>query len=357
MARLSAPLRPEWALIPQRTFRDTFRQLHTLKDLAAFWGLKPYQLSYYAFRLDKADAYTTFLIPRRNGRQRRIETPIRTLKFIQRLIHESMTQVYGPHPAVHGFRSKRSIITNAQNHTNRQYVLNIDLTDFFQTITRKRIFGRLVAPPYSFDPVVVNLIASLATNAYSRLPQGSPSSPVLANMVASELDTKLANLCGSLRCWYTRYADDITISTSRRALSPEIARYPNALDTGQVIIGDRLRDVIEKQNFQINDRKTRLQSRWTRQMCTGLVVNTQRVTPPRTYIRRLRSLVDQWNKKGWKFAAQLLHASENRPLFDDRQRLMNHVLGRIAYLRMVRGSNDPVSERLDRTVMNWAPDY
>jgi RNA-directed DNA polymerase len=126
MAKVSPPLRPQWNNIPQDQFRNTFRQLQSLQDLADFWGLKPFQLSYYAFKIDKANAYTTILIPRRNGRDRRIEAPIRTLKFIQRLIHESLTRVYGPHPAVHGFRSGRSIITNAQNHTGRQFVLNID---------------------------------------------------------------------------------------------------------------------------------------------------------------------------------------------------------------------------------------
>jgi RNA-directed DNA polymerase len=249
------------------------------------------------------------------------------------------------------------MVTNAQNHTGRRYVLNIDLLDFFPRITRKRIYGRLVAAPYSLNSNVANLIAALATNAYARLPQGSPSSPVIANIVAAELDADLASLCGSLGCRYTRYADDITISTSRTELSPEIARYPNAQGTGQVIIGDRLTDIIERHRFRINDRKSRLQSYWTRQMCTGLVVNSSHITPPRAYIRRLRSLVDHWQKKGWQDAAQVLHTSENRPLFDNRDRLVNHVLGKIAYMKMVRGQNDPISLRLEHIVASLPPNH
>lgn len=353
MTKVSTPLRPQWNGIPQAQFRDTFKQLQSLQDLANFWGLKPFQLSYYAFKIDKTKAYNTYLIPRRNGRERRIEAPIRTLKFIQRIIHESLSRVYGPHPAVHGFRSHRSIITNANRHTGRQFVLNIDLKDFFPSITRKRIYGRLVASPYEFNSSVANVIAALATDIYLRLPQGSPCSPILANMVAAGLDSDLAKLCGSLYCRYTRYADDITISTSRNTLSPDLARYPNALGTGQVIIGDRLRDVIERHNFQINDRKCRLQSNWTRQICTGIVVNNQRITPPRKYIRRLRALIDHWKKDGWQSAAQGLHDKENRELFTDRSRFKNHALGRITYLRMVResdGATDPISDRLERIV-------
>lgn len=357
MPNVSHPLRPEWTAISQAEFRRTFSELHSLHDLAAFWGMAPSQLSYYAFHIEKSSAYRTFSIPRRHGQERQIEAPIPTLKFIQRLIHESLTRVYGPHHAVHGFRAKRSIVTNAQNHVGRRYVLNLDLEDFFPSITRQRIFGRLVAAPYSFDPIVANLIAALAINTFGRLPQGSPSSPVIANIVAAGLDADLARLCALLRCRYTRYADDITISTSRSELSPELGRYPNARGTGQVIIGDRLTDLIESHGFRINHRKSRLQSHWTRQMCTGLVVNRGQITPPRKYIRRLRSVVDHWRKNGWQDAAQVLHTKENRPLFGNRQRLVNHVLGRIAYMKMVRGQNDPISQGLDRIVASLPPNH
>lgn len=357
MPNVSSPLRADWSKVSQADFRANYRDLGSLHDLAHFLGLAPFQLSYYAFRIDKRRAYRTFTIPRRHGGDRTIEAPVRTLKYIQRLIHESLTPIYGPHPAVHGFRSERSILTNAQQHLGRRYVLNIDLEDFFPSVTRKRIFGRLVAEPYSFNPKVANLIAALSTNVYSRLPQGSPSSPVIANIVAAGLDTALARICGSLGCWYTRYADDITISTSRDQLPPSLARYPKARGTGQVVIGDGLVAAIENNGFRINARKSRLQSHWTRQMCTGLVVNGDRVSPPRSYIRRLRSLVDHWRKNGWQEAAEVLHSKDNRPLIHDRQDLANHVNGRIAYLRMVRGQNDRVSDRLAQIVISLPPGH
>ena len=334
-----------------------YRRLGSLHDLANFWGIAPSQLTYHAFRADKEYAYKTFLIPRRHGGERRIEAPGRSLKYLQRLAHESLTRVYGPHPAVHGFRSGRSVVTNAENHVRRRYVLNIDLEDFFPSITRKRIYGRLVVEPYSFNPSVANAIAALCTNAYLQLPQGSPSSPVLANIVAAGLDSELAYLCGSLGCWYTRYADDITISTLRHELSPELARYPNALGTGQVIVGDRLADTIEHNGFKINYRKSHLQSHWTRQVCTGLVVNGGQVSPPRSYIRRLRSLVHHWEKRGWQDATQVLNSRENRPLLHSRQQLMDHVLGRISYLRMVRGQDDQISQRLADSVSKIPPNH
>ena len=357
MPNISRALRPSWATISQEDFRERYRRLATLQDLATFWNVKPSQLSYYAFHIDKNKAYKTFNIPRRNGKQRQIDAPNPTLKYLQRLIHESLSRVYGPHPAVHGFLPGRSVVSNAQRHLGSRYVLNIDLADFFPSITRNRIYGRLTSKPYSFNSKVVNVIAELATNAYFRLPQGSPSSPVLANIVTAELDADLTKLCRSLGCWFTRYADDITISCPRGEMPRQLARYPNAQGTSQVVIGDRLADMIEGHGFQINYRKTRLQSYWTRQLCTGLVVNGGRPSPPRTYVRRLRSLIHHWCKNGWEDAAHVLHSKEHRPLFTGRQRLMNHVIGRIGYLKMVRGQDDAVALRLEQIVSSIPPNY
>ena len=350
MPQVSQQLRPQWATIGQEAFRSAYQELSSLHDLANFWQVEPRQLSYYAYHADKKRTYKAHYVPRRNGRKRRIDIPSATLKYIQRLIHESLTRVYGPNRAVHGFVAGRSVITNAKEHVGKCYVLNVDLEDFFPSITRKRIYGRLISGPYLLQPTIARLIAFLSVNAYKQLPQGSPSSPVIANIVAAELDTDLVALCASMYCTYTRYADDITISTSRREMPPHIARYPNSWGTGQVIVGDRLTGVIEKHGFRLNHRKSRLQSHSTRQLCTGLVVNGSRVSPPKAYIRRLRSLVDHWKKEGWQRAANVLHSAEHRPLFTSRGELYNHVMGRIAYLRMVRGQNDNVAERFEDIV-------
>ena len=350
MSRPTKSLRPQWNSLTQDEFRKAYREAASLADLALLLNLPAKQLAYYSHHIDKHGAYSTFSIPRKNHREREIEAPNRTLKYIQRVLHESLTKIYGPHAAVHGFCPDRSIVTNAKNHQMRKYVLNLDLADFFPSITKQRIFGRLVAEPYKLNAIVANVISSLTTNAYARLPQGSPSSPVLANMIAASLDNEIAGLCGPLGCRYTRYADDITISSNRGGFPPELARYPNARGTGQVVIGDKLTDAIEKHGFKINHEKSRLHSYWTRQLCTGIVVNGAKLTPPRSYVRRLRSLVDHWQKHGWENAATVLHEKEHRKLFGDRDELANHVYGRLGYLKMVRGSGDTICIQLQSLV-------
>ena len=357
MPNTSLSLRPDWAKVSQEEFRTSYRNLSSVDDLAYFWGITTTQINYHAYHSDKRKAYNTFLIPRRNGRTRKIEQPVRPLKYIQRIIHESLTRIYGPHPAVHGFVLGRSIVTNAKSHLRRRYILNIDLADFFPSVTRKRIYGRLVAEPYSLSPTVANVIASISTDVYAQLPQGSPCSPIIANMVAAQLDADMAELCRPLGCWYTRYADDITISTQRDEMPPAIARYPKALGTGQVVIGDALAEIIDENGFQLNARKSRLQSYWTRQMCTGLVVNGEQISVPRKYIRRLRSLLHHWEINGWRDAVSVLQTKENRSNVDTREKLLLHVLGKINYLRMVRGPNDAVSQRLSQVVTSIPQDH
>ena len=164
---------------------------------------------------------------------------------------------------------------------------------------------------------------------------------------ATRFQASPGNFSASKCCYYTRYGDDITISTKRETLSPQIARYPNSRGTGQAILGDPIVDIIERRhNFRINNRKTRLQSRWTRQLCTGLVVNGEAAAVPRAYVRRLRSLVDHWSKSGWEDAASALASEEGRPSITERDQLLSHGQGRIDYLTMVRGREDPLCQRM-----------
>ena len=74
-------------------------------------------------------------------------------------------------------------------------------------------------------------------------------------------------------------------------------------------------------------------------------------------MRRLRSLIDHWARNGWEDAAQIIQDGENRPLLDGRQALFNHVMGRINYVRMVRGKDDKVAQRLADVVVKIPPNY
>src|SRR6185437_14507379 len=103
---------------------------------------------------------------------------------------------------------------------------------------------------------------------------GAPTSPVLSNLICSKMDSELVRLATMHRCKYTRYADDLTFSTSRTSMP--LASIQRSVE-GQLYceIVEVLRKTIEANGFKINQKKVRLRDRATRQEVTGLIVNTR----------------------------------------------------------------------------------
>src|SRR5689334_3298786 len=120
----------------------------------------------------------------------------------------------------------------------------------------------------------------------SSLPQGSPCSPVISNLIGHVLDVRLVRLAAKNGCRYSRYADDLTFSTSKPTFPSSIAV---CLDPQMHIWapGKALSKLILHSGFDINHDKTRMQYRNSRQEVTGLTVN-RKVNVRRTYRRRVR---------------------------------------------------------------------
>jgi RNA-directed DNA polymerase len=181
---------------------------------------------------------------------------------------------------------------NAQRHRNRRWVFNIDLRDFFPTINFGRIRGFLMKNrDFALNPRVATAIAQIACFDDS-LPQGSPSSPVLANLIAHILDMRLLRLVREVGCTYTRYADDLTFSTNKRLFPPEIAALSPAGDANPHIWlpGEQLRGIVERSGFFIHDEKTHMMYKHSRQEVTGLVINEE-MRPRPEYRRLVRAMV------------------------------------------------------------------
>ncbi|MFM7372884.1 MAG: reverse transcriptase domain-containing protein, partial [Sphaerospermopsis kisseleviana] len=104
------------------------------------------------------------------------------------------------------------MVTNAKNHCNKKFVLNLDIKDFFPTITQQRIRGVMMSPPYNLPSQIATTISHICCYE-GKLPQGAPTSPIISNIVCAKLDSELRLLAKQNKCFYTRYADDITFST------------------------------------------------------------------------------------------------------------------------------------------------
>jgi RNA-directed DNA polymerase len=135
--------------------------------------------------------YTTFRIPKRNGGSREISAPRPALKHVQLWIHTALLSALIPHEASHGFAPGRSIVTNASPHVGAELILKLDLRDFFPSISRRQVQGIFRRAGYTVP--VARLLTSLTTFG-GGLPQGAPTSPALANLVAYGMDARLTRI-------------------------------------------------------------------------------------------------------------------------------------------------------------------
>lgn len=275
----------------------------SLGDLAYLLGYKPKALSYILYVKTESSKYTSFVVPKRTGGNRNIDAPTDDLKLVQKrlaiLLQNCIDEVHvlrgtsddsdNADQIVHGFRRRRSIATNALRHRHRRHVFNVDLADFFPACNFGRVRGILIKDKnFALHPDVATVIAHAACFKGS-LPQGSPCSPCISNLIAHPFDIRLIQLARKTGCVYSRYADDLTFSTNRKSIPKEIA-VADPTDPHLWHPGEELLQIVCKSGFSINPDKTRMQYRTSRQEVTGLVVN-KRVNVRREYRHAIRAMV------------------------------------------------------------------
>jgi RNA-directed DNA polymerase len=232
--------------------------------------------------------------PKRSGGTRVIHAPYWPLLNIQRKLLALLEELYRPSPRVMGFVKGRGIRQNASMHLGKRLILNIDLENYFPSIHFGRVRGRLLAAPYSLTNDIATTIAKLCT-LDEQLPIGAPTSPILANMVSSSLDGELTRLAREHGCFYSRYADDITISTNRRNFPPAIVAA-NPIG-GVVELGAALTEAVTVCGFAINTQKSRVLAKTSRQEVCGVTINV-RLNTNRRLLREVRAILHAWQKFG-----------------------------------------------------------
>lgn len=261
---------------------DVLRTAQDYKSLAYALDLQASKLSATIKFCDKNSTYKTYPISKKSGGVRIISEPPDQLKLIQSRLAEILKLVSrGENPVFtqelifkrisHGSIKRTSIITNSRRHSRSNAILNFDLKDFFPSIHAGRISGYLSTDKrLGFSDFASRQIAYIATFDGS-LPQGSPLSPILADLIAGNLDAKLQKICKKERLRYSRYVDDITISTHLDDFPKHLVeRYAD----GSVKIGRSIDRAVNKSGFSINHKKTRVHEYKSRQSCTGMVINS-----------------------------------------------------------------------------------
>jgi len=282
-------------------------------------------LSHYHYRV----------LTKQFGSIRLIEVPKPRLKEMQRKILWEILERIPPHPAVHGFCKGRSIRTFVAPHIGKDVVLRMDLRDFFPTFRAARIqaFFRTLGYPEA----VADLLGGICTNAtpseawknigidvdlgrlgealrlYARphLPQGTPTSPALANLCSYRIDSRLNGLAQSVGAVYTRYADDLAFSGDSQ-FARRIERFSTHLAA-----------ILMEEGFSVHHRKTRVMRQSVRQHLAGLVLN-QHANVVRADFDRLKATLTNCARFG--------PASQNR---EEHTHFCAHLQGKVSFVEMV----------------------
>lgn len=322
---------------------EQFKAAEDLTDIAKIWGLKPSNVSFAVYKLPLAKKYHEFTVPKKSGGVRTIMAPTGQLKTIQKRLAKDLGIIEQQLEAnrtkqqcilAHGFKTDLSIMTNARNHRRRRYVFNADLKDFFPSINFGRVYGFFLKnADFQLKPKVATLLAQIACHN-NQLPQGSPCSPVISNLIANVLDIYLNQLAKQNRCTYTRYADDITFSTNEKQFPEHIAK-PVAGTADKWEAGAKFLACVKRAGFELNPNKTRMQHRYSRQDVTGLVVN-QKVNIPADYYATVSAMCDRLFKEG---ECHINVAGVKKPFLREKLR------SRLAFIYQVRG----IGPKGDRT--------
>ncbi|MEI9411679.1 retron Ec67 family RNA-directed DNA polymerase/endonuclease [Mesorhizobium salmacidum] len=326
---------------------EQYRKAINLIDIAHILALEPAHISFALYKLDKpgfAPKYSEFSITKKAGGVRTIKAPHKALKAVQKRLAQDLLMIEQQLEATrikksdcvlaHGFKKKLSIMTNGENHRHRRHVFNIDLKDFFPTINFGRVRGFFMKhEAFELHESVATLLAQIACHN-NELPQGSPCSPVISNLIASVLDVRLNELAHRYNCTYTRYADDITFSTSERNFPTAIGRRElESINLWEA--GPKLLKVIQRAGFELNPTKTRMQHSYSRQQVTGVVVN-QKVNIAADYYAEVAAMCHHLFMDGECFTKI---SGTKQPFHIKKLR------GRLAYIYQVRGKGPKVIQK------------
>jgi RNA-directed DNA polymerase len=263
---------------------------HSKEDKKSFLNIfKDTETKYY---------YNRYKTKKKSGAYREICAPDDVLKEIQKELSIELQNLWSDyfdrHTHITGFVPGRSIMNNALPHLQSEWVVNIDIKDFFPSVSRSDILNALAKVPRksgwlnrirkihdqtSFYDLSIPKLLKLVT-LDDKLPQGSPCSPVIANISALPVDTIVQNVIDP--SWsFTRYADDITISTKEIIPRHEVVKITN-----------KIIDCIESETcFKVKREKVNIKHRSQRQVVTGILVNNTDMGVSRELRNKIRAIL------------------------------------------------------------------
>ncbi|BCS88321.1 hypothetical protein PSDVSF_15630 [Pseudodesulfovibrio sediminis] len=244
-------------------------------------------------------------ITKKDGSARVLSVPSAPLRRIQSAILRHLSK-FELHPAAYGAVKKRCHVDNAKQHAAAPFVYCLDFSSFFPSISSRRIY-ELFIQQLQCSPPVAGVLSKLTTYKY-KLPTGSPTSPVLANILCQPLDVRLGNLSDAHNVVYTRFIDDLTFS-------------------GRVIPEEfmlKAKEIVESFGLKLNEGKEELFTPMNGKLVTGVNVNNKKIRVSRDYKRSVRAQKHQ------------LELFEEYMTPSEIKKEESRVVGKDQYIKMVK---------------------
>lgn len=293
---------------------------HLRGDLQESLGMSDYQLNRLIQRAPHS--YKIYTIPKRSGGQRTIAQPAKETKFIQRWLIQNIFSKLPVHECASAYKDGASIKKNANAHKNNSYVTKLDFKDFFPSITSndlvKHISIHLGNSLGAQDIQDIARISCIRLQGKSDLclSVGAPSSPVLSNSIMYSFDSEVFAWCAKNGITYTRYADDLTFSTSTKKISSDIELF--------------VMDVVQKLTYPslgLNSKKTTHLSKKHQRRITGIIINNEgNISLGRNRKREISALIHKFTlgilpePEIFRLQGLLGFAKDVEPLFVARMR-------------------------------------
>ena len=229
--------------------------------------------------------YRKIMLRRPGKEPRPVWQPSSELRLIQRWCADRLFSFLPVHESCFSYVRNRNISMHAAKHRLTRYLSRVDITHFFPSIHRSNIDSLLTRHLKALSieaPRDVDLLSRLVTRQ-DKLVIGSPSSPVLSNAIMYDFDHKWSQICTDHKVIYTRYADDIYMSTD----------VPDVLSS---LLIDLKGDLVSMPgfHFSINEKKDVFTSRKRRRCVTGIVLTPDRkLSIGRHEKRKIKSLIHQ----------------------------------------------------------------
>lgn len=318
-----------------------FPAILTLKHLAVHTNVPYVVLRNIVSR--RIEPYRTFSIRKYGGGRRNISVPSYHLMNIQRWIDKFILSKIPPNPHSYAFHPGQSILACAEQHLGCKWLVKVDLRHFFESLSEIQVYH--IFKEIGYNNLISFEMARLCTkvsrwgsrkyrlpnwttnNTYSihnynngrigHLPQGAPTSPKLANLIVRKLDLELAEIFEKDEFVYTRYADDIAVSTSTKQFSIKNAH--------KVI--NSIYSKLPEFNLRPNPQKVQILHPGSRKVILGLLVDGDKIRLSKSFRNKLECHLYYINKDCFQHC-------DNRH-FDSVLGLKNYINGLLAFARQV----------------------